>query len=309
MNGFDEKELRPDFPRRVMLEVSGLCNHRCIFCSNKKSRRDKRVIRDETARKVIQEARDCGAAEISFHGMGEPLICDRLRDYVALSKDLGYEYVYIDTNGALAVPDVINPIVDAGIDSIKFSISAANREDFERVQGRDDFDKVLDNLKRLSDYRKKANPAMKILVGFVETKYTEGQFHELKKLLQDRDIDVNEVWFSGTATQGGTMTEENKEIESGNPAERLLCREPFDRIVVNCEGLICACCMWDDSNDLFYGDANRQSLKDAWYSEAAVVIRRQHLTGIELNNSCKRCEAYKLYQKERQEAEKKVEDL
>lgn len=297
MNQFDEKDLKPDFPKRIMLEVSGLCNHRCIFCSNKKSKRNKRVIEDAVAQRVIKEAYDCGAREISFHGMGEPLICEKLKDYIILSKSLGYEYVYIDTNGALAVPDVINPIVDAGIDSIKFSISAANREDFKRVQGRDDFDKVLDNLKHLSDYRKKVNPNMKILVGFVETIYTEGQFHELQALLKEREIDINEVWFSGTATQGGTMTEENKKIESQNPAERLLCREPFDRIVVNCEGLICACCMWDDSNDLFYGDANQQSLKDAWFGDGAVNIRRQHITGIELNDSCKRCEAYKLYQK------------
>lgn len=290
-------ELNLDFPKKIMLEVSGMCNDRCIFCSNQKYKRTKKVVDDGLAIRIIKEAYDCGAREISFHGMGEPLICNRLKDYVALSKNLGYEYTYLDTNGALAIPDVINPIIDAGLDSIKFSISASNPEDYEKVQGRDDFDKVLDNLRKLSEYRKERGYHFKLIVGFVETVFTIGQFQELKSLIGSY---VDDLWLSPCQTQGGTMNDEIEPIKLESnlqpPVDPIICREPFERLVVSSNGLIYACCMWDDSSDLVVGDASTDSLRDAWLSNKAMDIRRQHMTGVGLNDSCRRCDDYKLYQ-------------
>lgn len=31
----------PVFPKKIMLEASSLCNHKCIFCSTQKSHRKK----------------------------------------------------------------------------------------------------------------------------------------------------------------------------------------------------------------------------------------------------------------------------
>ena len=40
-------------------------------------------------------------------------------------------------------------------ENIKFSINAHNREDFKKVHGYDDFEKVIENLKWIFKYRNK----------------------------------------------------------------------------------------------------------------------------------------------------------
>jgi radical SAM protein with 4Fe4S-binding SPASM domain len=275
----------PGFPKKIMLEVSSLCNHKCIFCSTQKSHRKKRIIDDGLANKIIEEAYGLGCREISFHAMGEPLMCSNLKNYIKKAKELGYEYVYIDTNGALAAPGYINPVVDAGLDSIKFSIGAANRDDYIKIHQRDDFDKVINNLVSLFNYKNSNGIKLKIIVGFAETKYTLGQGEELKKLIGKY---IDEIWIYGVTNQGGNMSEDNLGLYIDKKCEKNLCKEPFDRIVVTSEGLVTACCM-DNDNNLVYGNVNDNLLSEIWTSPNAQAIRKQHLTGENLNYFCKNC--------------------
>lgn len=281
----DIMRYEPPFPSKIMIEVSSLCNHKCIFCSVQKSNRKKRIIEETLANRIIEEAYHLGCKEISFHAMGEPLMCNNLYQYVKKSKQLGYSYIYIDTNGALALPDRINPIVDAGLDSIKFSIGAANRQDYNFIHQKDDFDQVLKNVISLSKYKNDKKTNLKIIVGFAETKYTLGQGEELKKILGDY---VDEIWIYGVSNQAGNMTEDNSELYVEREQKKSLCKEPFNRIVVTSEGLVSACCM-DNGNNLVYGNAVNNSLLDIWVSHKAKEIRHQHLTGENINYFCENC--------------------
>ena len=82
------------------------------------------------------------ARKISFHGMGEPLICKDLVEYVQCAKKCGDQYIYLDSNGVLATPEVINPILDVGLDSLKFSIHASTKETYYKITNSIHFDKV-----------------------------------------------------------------------------------------------------------------------------------------------------------------------
>lgn len=64
--------------------------------------------------RLISEAYDDGARKISFYGMGEPCLCESLANYVGAAKRKGYTYIYLDTSGALATPEVIFPVIDGG---------------------------------------------------------------------------------------------------------------------------------------------------------------------------------------------------
>ena len=87
-----------------------------------------------------------GCTDLALQALGEPFMDKRLSEFVREGKRLGYEYIYINTNGALANAKRAQPVIDAGCDSIKFSINANNKEDFKKVLA-GDFDKVLENLK------------------------------------------------------------------------------------------------------------------------------------------------------------------
>ena len=52
----------------------------------------------------MQDSFDCGARELGFYTTGEPFIYKNIEKDYKKSKDIGFEYTYISTNGALAIP-------------------------------------------------------------------------------------------------------------------------------------------------------------------------------------------------------------
>lgn len=282
--------------KKIMIEVSSLCNHRCVFCSKKNEEHPGRIIDDALAKRMIVEAYEMGAKEISFHAMGEPLLCKKLDEYIKMSKDIGYDYIYIDTNGALADMEKMKKYIEAGLDSIKFSVGAANKEDYKIVHGRDDFDIVIENIKKLSEYRDKYNKKIKIIVDFVETIYTKNQFDELKEIIGEY---VDDLWFSTCSNQGGILDEsvlQEIQVTDFPDDEKIVCNEPFDRVVITADGYVSACCMYDQSKTLFYGNVNESALEKQWNNERHKDICQSHLDGINLNEYCRKCNLIKKYQ-------------
>ena len=60
-------------------------------------------------------------------------------------------FTYITTNGTILEP--MKELVANGIDSLKFSINAINREQHKQLTKVDDFDLTICNLKELIKYR------------------------------------------------------------------------------------------------------------------------------------------------------------
>ena len=104
-------------------------------------------------KRLVKEAYDCGAREIGLFTGAEPLTCKWLDEYIEYSVSLGYEYTYISTNGALGNPEKYKRLLDAGLNSIKFSVNAGNRSSYKRVHGRDDFEKIIENIRFVANYR------------------------------------------------------------------------------------------------------------------------------------------------------------
>ena len=162
----------PPFPKNMMVELSNACNHACIFCTSPHmTRRIGRIEKDLLVR-ILGEARAEGVEEVGFYTTGEPFIHKDLATFTAAARDLGFRYIYISTNGALATPERVKPVIDAGMSSIKFSINAGSRETYRLVHGHDDWDKVLAHLRFISDYRKAAAPNLRLFVTFVVTNRT-----------------------------------------------------------------------------------------------------------------------------------------
>ena len=169
----------------------------------------------------------------------------RLADFVREGKKLGFEYVYINTNGALANPKKAKPVIDAGCDSIKFSINANTREEFKTVHGYDDFDKVIENLKWIYEYRNEHNIKMGVYVSSVKSSKSNIT-KNIENLIKPHCDNFD---FRDVSNQGGSMMELNgtEKIKKGNILGSLKkeefttrCIYPFNRIVVNPYGYVVA---------------------------------------------------------------------
>jgi molybdenum cofactor biosynthesis enzyme MoaA len=91
---------------------------------------------------------------VGLYSTGDPFITKNLDQYISIAKNLNIKRVYITTNGALANFDKAKKCIDAGLDSIKFSINAGTKESYKIIHGFDDFEKVKKNVRDIYEYIK-----------------------------------------------------------------------------------------------------------------------------------------------------------
>lgn len=266
----------PPVPKNMMVELSNACNHACIFCTNPHMQRKKGWIEGDLMRRIMGEARQLGTREIGFYTTGDPFMHKQLESFTRQAAELGFEYIYISTNGALASPERAKAVLDAGMHSIKFSINAGSRESYKLIHGHDDWDKVIANLTFISEYRKTLGRPLRLFVTYVVTKQNEHEVEQAKALLEPL---VDEVHFFSCGNQISYMSAAFELLAPTFPkklAHQKICAEPFNRLHVTYEGYLTLCCV-DYQNFVAVADLKTQSLLEAWHSAEFRDIRQRHL--------------------------------
>jgi len=284
---------RPPFPREVFFDISNACNHTCVFCSNPKITKRANMSK-ELAFRLLRECKENGTTDVGLYATGEPFLRNDLAEFVRYAKGIGIEYVFITTNAALATPERAKPVLDAGIDSVKFSVNAGTRESYKKIHGSDDFDKVIEHIKWFHAYREKNGLKCGLYFSMVPTRLTEGEWPILRDLLAPYTDDEN---LRSCSNQGGNMYENNKTetIDKDNilgsmlPGQKLgKCPDPFFRCTITPQGFLTTCCV-DYQNYLCVADLNETTLKEAWHNDHYVKLRERHMSGDLKGLICHNC--------------------
>ena len=271
----------PPAPREVFFDLNNTCNSKCYFCSNHKIKKHA-LLDKKLGFRLLKEFFDFGTKEIAFHATGEPFLRQDLADFIRESKRIGYEYIFIDTNGILATPDRAKPVLDAGLDSIKFSVNAPTKSAYKQIHGVDCFDQVVKNIKWFYNYRKKNNLAYKIYLSMVISSKAEGDWDNFCKMIS---VYVDDLNWRGCSNQGGNKLENNltEKIDKKNLLGSLSknqyygkCPDVFFRCTVTPQGYLSACVV-DYQNYLIIADLNTTTIKEAWHSDAYVNFRKRHM--------------------------------
>ena len=267
--------LKPPFPTtNFLLELSNACNHKCLFCAHQKMKRKVGKMSPDMVESVLRQAYALGTREVGMYATGEPFLVPELPKYIKLAKEIGYTYVYLTSNGVLATPERIRAVVDAGVDSIKFSINAPERKMYEFIHGYDDFDTVFENLVYLNSYRKESGREYKIYITGILTRYTEHFKDEYFKVFEGL---ADQIVFKDVYNQGGYMPEIDYLLKCTHDKETFRrCNLPFDALCVTCEGYL-SVENADFENMLIVADLNHISLKEAWYGEKMQQMRKMFL--------------------------------
>ena len=267
----------PPFPKVIQVETTNICNHGCVFCAYTKMERPKRHINKEVFIRIVKECYELGSREIGLFSGAEPMTCKWLDEYVKLCKDIGYKYAYISTNGSVGNTSRYLKVIDSGLDSIKFSVNGGNREIYKKVHGKDDFDKVIENIIAINKYRKKNNLNLWMGVSFVATPDTEHSFENIKNILSDT---VDEIVMYHANNQSG-------QVDFPLPMMKD-CNLPFSKAHFTAEGYIRACCN-DYENFLAVEDITKMKIIDAWNSLLFRELRRKHLNDQLDGTLCGKC--------------------
>ena len=107
---------------------------------------DKKKADSKMVYRILEEAKNEGSVSVGLFATGEPFLNKDLENYIKFAKKIGYEYIFINTNGAAATLKRMQNAIASGLDSIKFSINAGTKETYKKIHGKDDFERVIKNL-------------------------------------------------------------------------------------------------------------------------------------------------------------------
>lgn len=284
----------PPIPKSVKIEVTSRCDFKCFFCEHTFSNEKHADIDPELLYRILGEMAEVGVEEVGLFWIGESMLVKRLPEYVAYAKSLGFRNVYLTTNGRLATPARMEALIEAGLDSIKFSVSGSNRQNYIAVTGVDAFEKVMSNIKYAWEYRgDRKKPG--IFASSYHDISNPAEYEAIKRLVEPYVDEHYPLRLYGSR-KVNTENDEAKIVEMPTEARRRLqemlpCWSLFTLPHISQNGFMSAC-FCDPDQKLFMADLKQVSFREAWHSEKFRALRRAHLQHNVIGAPCESCIAY-----------------
>lgn len=273
--------------KKVNFDVCTFCNHKCNFCSNSDERTIKYQTSLEEFRSVMKNVLKYVACdELGLSAKGEVLVNHDFTQIIkACKEEFHIPYVYISSNGALMDRAKAIEIIEAGMDSIKFSINAVDRESYKEVHKVDDFDKVIQNYKDLLELKKNTYPHLKIFLSSVIDLTQEELEEAFRTLLGDAYelIDGVSLYALGYTPKFEVQSDQKVTAK---------CSIPFNELYINSDGSLGLCCK-DYFDEINFGSLLEHDFMDVYNSKSFQGVREMHKTSeFPDGHLCKNCLLY-----------------
>lgn len=121
----------------ILIEVTQRCDLNCPVCYADAPAKDPDPSRDEVAR-LLRRSREAGpGSNIQLSG-GEPTMRDDLPDLVALGRDMGFNFIQVNTNGVRMGRDraYVKALKQAGLASVFLQFDGTEEGIYRRMRGR-----------------------------------------------------------------------------------------------------------------------------------------------------------------------------
>lgn len=174
-------------PRTVEFFISNICNHNCIGCHSKELHETKiPFLKFETAKKVIDECAIMGVEGIELSGGGCPMLYPKI---VELARYINEKRLKVGliTNGI--------PFTKKNIEILRYllwiriALDAGTRETYAKVHGKDDFFKLIENIKMIVDYKRKYNLKVTIGLKYLISRHNNNELIHATKLAKKLKVD------------------------------------------------------------------------------------------------------------------------
>lgn len=294
----------PPLPASLNIELNNNCNQSCLFCpfhgKYAKCRPKPAVMDYAMVKKILDSAKELGIGnkELGFYLAGEAFLYKDLEKAVEYAKSLGFKYTFITTNGALATPDRMKAILDAGLDSIRFSVNASDRNTYKMIHGKDDFEAVLDNIKFTYDYIRGMSLQTSISLSCVITGKTKNLTKKIKEVFgkyMDDIIFIPVIVDDRLQHDEKFIAEYQLRDDLNMTVNRdYICPILFDTMYINAELQVMPCCETYGPSGVFYDLKEDFNLEHAWNSSMYKRHRNIFLKGADDKGTiCENCIARK----------------
>jgi AdoMet-dependent heme synthase len=180
-------------PLEVGWDVTYRCNARCAYCTNWTTNYPVMPLAKVAA--LIERVARMGTFQMSLSG-GEPLTRKDIVDIVTMVKSAGMRCSVV-SNGSLGREELYRRLMQAGLDSITFSLDGASKEAHERFRHGTSFEKVLSSIRTCVDLKEKDGYPTRVSTNTVLTNANVDEIPKIAALVRAmgvQDFKFQPVW-------------------------------------------------------------------------------------------------------------------
>jgi organic radical activating enzyme len=271
-------------PWRIMVQLSKKCNLRCAFCGHKVWKSNSGFMDVALFERIIEQLLIHNVKCITLVGpQGEPTLHPQLDDILNIASQSGLDVTFC-TNGTALTGKHIDCLVNGNIKNIAVSFAGYDKASYERLYIGSSFEKVVHNIKMLSDEIIRSGkdikfdicgifiPADKSEETFEEFQSKCHQFYDELGLCGTQGVSDKPHNFAGIM-KSGKYSQEKQIWSSYDLSGKYLslCAMVFNPGFYS-DGLVTACGCHDANGEMIIGDIRKNTLFEIMNSQALAEI-------------------------------------
>lgn len=285
-------------PVTAQIEPTAECNLKCKFCVRYSGKVPIGRMSLENFKKIIDKLE--GLYKLGISGQGELFIHPEVFDMIKYANDKGI-LVNINSNGTLITKDVIEKLCKLDIGEIGISVDSTKKEKYEKVRIGANHNKLLENIKNLTDELKKRKKESIVTISPIIFKNNIDEIPEFVNLAEK--LGVKKVAFQTLQTKENYLKSYSKEMKSQVIKEEIEklkekmkegkkladekgitiifdeeespgCVWPWRGIYIAWDGEITPCCKIVETKEYSMGNILKQNFWDVWNGEKYQNLRR-----------------------------------
>ena len=285
----------------IDLEVTNHCNLGCYMCpvGTRVMRRPRGYMSMELIEKLCEELRDSSIAGVQLIRWGEPTMHPQFLEILRKLKETG-KLVHFNTNGTLMDRDMIQGVIDLKVDSVKFSFQGVDKASYEEMRYGSSWDKLMENIRLMNALRGDLEKPY-IQISTTTTSETQEQIDGFKALVSGLCdyCNVGKTELCHLDVERMNISDERKEMFAQlKKRETLLkqrlpaCPEVYDKLSVNWDGTVSACCA-DYDKLLLVGDLRSETLREIFegvpIQRIRDVLSKENYDALPVCRNCYQC--------------------
>ena len=265
-------------PWLVYIGTTNVCNNRCVVCAHHTSMRQERGFMGFETFKRIADQLPASVKKVYLMKQGEPFANKQLETFSEyLNKKRPDIHIGIHTNGILMKKERLAKLLPH-IHSLGVSISAISASVYEKVHGTRSFDKVVENLKGVSDLLQSLEKGKRphVFVDYVRQSGNDVEKEaEVVAFHRERFPGIASIDFHSVFNFQGEIEEGNLNVYNKLESRYFpCCVFPWGAMTFCHDGKL-SYCFVEPRENRFLGDIRRQSFRTLWNNAESQVFRKR----------------------------------
>jgi len=228
------------FPYVAVLGIANICNLSCPYCptgARRKSGRTERMIDPLLVKKMLDEL-DKYLISVNLYNWGEPLLHPQIAEIVRMIHNRRI-FTKISTNLNTYNREVLIELCEAGLDYLMVSFSGASQEVYEQYHRRGNLDVVLENIRYLTDYKRRNNLRRPIIeFKYLLFRHNRQEMKAARNMTAELRVDLFK-WYEGGGPEEAII---DTSSSAKNSLSHKFCHQLWNTCVINPDGGITPCC-------------------------------------------------------------------